>query len=158
MFSFIIKKIKSSHFIYSLYYYIGTFCVNVIKCFVRTDNKLILFVSYGGRLYEDSPRDIYEAMTKDRRFDDYRLVWGFIDPNKYEIGRGEKICINSWRYLTIAVKARAWVTNVNMKRGLGFTGKNTFSLNSSKVSGRLSAALGRRKPFSIKEILKCEKL
>ena len=130
MVSTIVKKLKSSKFLYSLYYYIGTFSASLAKLFLSTDDRLILFVSYGGRKFEDSPKDIYDCMLKDGRFKDYRLVWAFIDPTKYTLERGEKVCINSIRYIMLALKARVWITNVNMKRGLGFAGKHTLSINS----------------------------
>lgn len=130
MVSTIVKKLKSSKFLYSLYYYIGTFSASLAKLFLSTDDRLILFVSYGGRKFEDSPKDIYDWMLKDDRFKDYRLVWAFIDPSKYILERGEKVCINSIRYIMLALKARVWITNVNMKRGLGFAGKHTLSINS----------------------------
>ena len=117
-------KIKKSRFLYSLYYYIMSFFVNVIKLFVSTDKHLILFVCYGGRHYSDSPRVIYESMCKDERFKDYKLVWAFTDPEKYDIPN--KIQIDSFKYYKTALKARCWITNVMVERALNFTGKKTF--------------------------------
>jgi CDP-glycerol glycerophosphotransferase len=39
------------------------------------DTKRIVFDAYNGRAYACSPRAIYEALIKDRRFKDYTFVW-----------------------------------------------------------------------------------
>ena len=40
------------------------FCINVMKLFVKTDDKLILFNSFGGRKYDDSPKAVFDVMKK----------------------------------------------------------------------------------------------
>lgn len=116
--------VKGNRIIYSIYYYVMSLFVNIIKIFVKTDNKLILFVSYGGRHYSDSPRVIYEAMLKDSRFDEYKLVWAFVRPQEFDLPN--KIKIDTLKYYITALKARCWVTNVMVERALNFEGKNTY--------------------------------
>ena len=125
----LVNKIKYSAIFYSIYYYIGTLFVNVMKLFLRSDEKLVLFVSYGGKCYDDSPRVIFESMITDLRFKEYKFVWAFLYPEKYDIPSAEVISINSFKYLKTALKARIWITNVSMTRGLNFSGKKTFLLN-----------------------------
>lgn len=117
--------VKGNKMIYSLYYYSMSAVVNIIKWFVKPDDKLILFVSYGGRHYSDSPRVIYEAMLKDERFKEYKLVWAFIDPEKYK-DVSDKIKIDTIEYYKTALKACCWVTNVMIERALNFKGINTY--------------------------------
>lgn len=117
--------IKKSKFLYFIYYHVLSLFVNFLKLFVRTDNKLILFVSYGGRHYSDSPRVIYEAMLKDERYKDYKLVWGFVDPKKFPEVK-DKIRIDTIKYYKTALRARCWVTNVMVERALNFKGKHTY--------------------------------
>lgn len=107
-----------------MYYYVMSFFINFLKLFIKTDNKLILFVSYGGRHYSDSPRIIYEAMLKDDRYKDYKMVWAFINPEKYNVN--DKIKIDTLKYYKTALRARCWVTNVLVERALNFTGKHTY--------------------------------
>ena len=126
----LINRVKHSNLLYSVYYHIGCFAVNVLKLFLKADDKLILFVSYGGKKYDDSPKDIYEAMLKDSRFDEYKKVWAFINPNSFEIGPGKKIKIDTFEYYKTALKARVWVTNVGVTRALSFEGIHTLSVNS----------------------------
>ena len=73
-------KIKRSKTLYSIYYYIMSALINIYKLFLKADNKLILFVCYGGRHYSDSTRVIYEAMLKDDRFSGYKIYWAFRNP------------------------------------------------------------------------------
>lgn len=120
-----IKEFVKSHtWIYTIYYYIMSFLVNLLKLFVKPDDKLILFVSYGGRHYSDSPRVIYEAMLKDKRFKKYKKVWAFVNPDNYDVKN--KVKIDTLKYYKTALRARCWVTNVMVERALKFKGINTF--------------------------------
>lgn len=125
----LISRVKYSTALYSLYYYLGSFALNIMRWFVRPDDKLILFISLGGRNYDDSPRAIYEAMKKDSRFSDYKMVWGFLHPEMYDLPKAEKIKTDTWGYYKTALKARVWVTNSNVERGLHFKGRKTFYFN-----------------------------
>ena len=126
----IVSLVKQNKWIYSIYYYSASCIVNLIRLFVKTDDHLILFVSYGGRYFNDSPKSIYDAMLKDDRFKGYKLVWAFINPNSFDIST-PKIKINSLTYIITALKARCWVTNVSIERGLNFIGKKTFYLHTT---------------------------
>lgn len=123
---YIVKYVK---WIYYTYFYLGTFALRILKLFVRPDDRLILFISFGGRKFDDSPKAIYDKMVNDRRFDNYRLVWAFINPNLFDIQRGEKVKCDTFSYFKIALKARVWVSNSTVERGLDFKGKHTFYFN-----------------------------
>src|SRR5699024_3422663 len=119
--------IKLNKVINKSYYYIGSILMNLIKIFVKTDRKLILFVSFGGKQYNDSPKAIYEAMINDSRFKDYNIVWAFKEPNKVNMpGRALKVKIDSIKYFLITLKARIWVSNAPIERRLNYKGKKTF--------------------------------
>lgn len=131
----LINKVKKSSKLYSIYYYTVSAAINVIKLFVRTDEKLILFVSYGGRYFNDSPKCIYQAMQEDERFADYKFVWAFRNPKKVELsGKGKKVKIDTLEYYCTALKARVWITNVMIERALNFQGKNTFYLHTTHTT------------------------
>lgn len=44
--------------------------------------NMIIFESFMGRKYADSPRAIYEEMIKDERFKDFIFIWSFKNPNE----------------------------------------------------------------------------
>lgn len=126
----LVNRVKYSRRIYALYYHVGSWAVNALKAFVRPDDRLIVFSSFGGRKYDDSPKALYEAMLSDPRFDNYRLVWAFMRPEDYALPRGEKVKTDTFAYYRTLLKARCWITNSTMERGLGFTGRHAFYFNS----------------------------
>ena len=102
--------------------------LRVLSKVVSTDDKLILFNSFGCAKFDDSPRVIYEMMLQDERFKDMKLVWAFMDPTKHpEVARSIKA--DSLLFFITALKARCWITNSSMQRGIDFKGTNTFSYN-----------------------------
>lgn len=125
----IVNFLKYNKTAYAVYYRVMSFCVNVLKLFVKTDDKLILFNSFAGRKYDDSPRAVFEAMKKDLRFKDYRLVWAFHQPERFQVDGAEKIKTDGLLYFKTALAARVWVTNSSVERGLNFKGRKTFYLN-----------------------------
>lgn len=116
--------VKNNRVVYIAYYYIMSLFVNILKLFLKADDKLILFVCYGGRHYSESPRVLYETMIKDSRFNDYKMVWAFLEPEKYDVPN--KVKIDTFEYFKIALKARCWITNVMIERALKFKGINTY--------------------------------
>lgn len=121
--------IKYFKWIYFVYYYSFSFFINFLKLFVKPDDKLILFNSFAGRKYDDSPKAIYEAMLSDKRFQGYKFVWAFHHPDEFDIQGAEIIKTDTIHYFITALKARVWITNSSVGRGLNFKGKNTFYFN-----------------------------
>lgn len=103
--------------------------INMVKLVVKPDNKLILFNSFAGRKYDDSPKAIYEVMRKDKRFRGYHFVWAFHEPGQFDVKGARKIKTDGFAYFITALKSRVWITNSSVERGLNFKGKNTFYLN-----------------------------
>ena len=125
----LINKVKHSKLLYRVYYYWGNVLIRLLKLFVSTDNELILFVSFGGKKYDDSPRAIFEQMLKDSRFSRHKFVWAFVTPNAYNVHNAIKVKIDTLKYYLIALKARVWITNSSIERGLSFKNERTFFLN-----------------------------
>lgn len=124
----VMEIVKHNQMIEKAYEIIGSAGVNFLKIFVRPDSHLILFNSFGGKKYDDSTKAIYEYMKCDDRFKAYRLIWAFHEPDKYpEIE--DKIKTDGLKYFVYALKARCWISNSSMQRGLLFKGKKTFSFN-----------------------------
>ena len=122
----LVKYLKPLYFTYFLF---GTLLVNILKFLILPEDNLILFVSFGGKKFDDSPRMIYEKMIQDPRFDRYELVWAFHDPSNFDIPRGKAIKTDSFQYYLTALKARSWITNSTVERGLNFKGRRTFYFN-----------------------------
>ncbi len=85
---------------------------------IKTDKKLIYFNSFKGKNYSDSPRAIYEAMLKDERFEDYRFVWTFDNPEEYvflnENKNTDVVKRLSEGEIRVIKTAGYWITNYRM--------------------------------------------
>ena len=127
--NYIMEYIKHHAMVNNMFYTIGSAMVSTMNLLVKPDDHLILFNSFGGKKYDDSPKAIYEFMKNDSRFAEYRLVWAFHEPEKYpEII--DKIKTDDFNYFLTALKARVWITNSSIQRGLHFCGKHTYRFNS----------------------------
>lgn len=89
-----------------------------VKLCTKTDEKVILFSTFDGRSYGDSPKAIYEYMLTDERFKDYTFIWAFREPrdfvfvldnaNTYIVQTGTK------DYETACATAKYWFYNYRM--------------------------------------------
>lgn len=125
--AYLLKHSDQIQFVYKI-------CFNsifrFIGCFVKTDNSLVLINNYGGLKYGDSPRVLFEYIRSQHRYDHLRIVWAFNDVEKFKNIEGCSIVKqDSFAYFITALKAKYWITNVNIERGLHFKKKNTVYLN-----------------------------
>lgn len=95
--------------------------------FLKTDDSLVLFVSFMGKSFGDSPRVLYDFMTSHPEYKTYRCVWAFEHPEKFP--ELESVKIDTPAYFKTALKAKVWITNTNIERGLKFKKKNQIYLN-----------------------------
>lgn len=146
--------LKHSTFIQVAYRWIMSIMFRCVGLFVRTDNDLVLFVSFGGRAYNDSPRKIYEHLLCDPRYENLKYVWAFQRPEQFDIPRGEKVRIDTLRYFLIALRAKYWVTSVNIERGLRFKKRNTIYLNTwhGTPIKKVGNAVTKRKDFDFSNV------
>ncbi len=121
--------LKNNKFIYYLYSNIINSVLSFFRLFIKIDNKMILFNSFGGKRYDDSPRCIFEYMKKNSRYSDYKFYWGINDPKKCDIVGATVLKNNSIKYFYIALKSKYWITNSSIERGLKFKNKGTVYIN-----------------------------
>ena len=119
---------KKYRFLYIIYFYLFSSIIKILKLFIRTDDEMVVFLSFSGKKFDDSPRAIYEGMIKDERFSHVKVIWIFENPEKFTLNC-RKVKIDSLVYYYYILKARCWITNVAMERGLDFKGERTFYLN-----------------------------
>lgn len=96
--------------------------------FVKTDEKMVLFSALGCK-YNDSPKAIYEYMLKQPRFKDYRMVWALENLDTEIIGSPQKVKVDTLAYFHLTLKARYWITSVNIERSLRYKKKDCIYLN-----------------------------
>ena len=129
MANFVEKTIKKNRFVQTLYIFFGSLFFRFLSLFVRIDEKTILFSSMSGKNYEfSSPFWLYDKI-KNTFGDDYRYVWAFEKEKKSSLYDGEFVTINSLKYFLIALKAKIWITDVNIERGLHFKRKKQYYVN-----------------------------
>lgn len=124
----IINIIKTKRSIVHLCYSIFRLCLNIVSVFVPVRKKTIIFASFGGRKYDDSPRAIYEGIIKDPFFADWKCVWAFCDPYQFEIPRGEKVRIDTPKFFLKLISSRVWISNSGMDRGIEFNRKGIIKV------------------------------
>ena len=119
------------HYIWaqSIYKFTMSRVFRFIGLFIKTDNNLVLYQSLSGSERFDSPMAIYLKVISDERFKDLKHVWAFRSPKKSNLQGCEKVEIDTWRYFLIALKAKYWITNTNIERGLNFKKADTVYLN-----------------------------
>lgn len=116
--------VKNNKLIYALYFHVGSALLRFIGLFVKTDPNLILFISYGGQKYDDSPRVVYEYLKENPVSAKHRLVWAFIAPEQFPQVL-DKVRVDTPRYYITALRAGIWITNSSASRGLNFKKKQT---------------------------------
>ena len=127
--------IKHVPIIQWLYQKVMSLFFQIIGSFIEIDDKLVLLSSYGGDQFSDSPKVLFEAMKTDPRFAGYRYIWAFRDPGKYVVPGADKVKIDTLSYFATALKAKIWITNVNIERGLHFKKKSQVYLNTWHGTG-----------------------
>jgi CDP-glycerol glycerophosphotransferase len=120
--------LKHNLFIQKLYKFLMSFTFRFLGVIIKTDDKLILFNGHG-RKYNDSPRAIYEYIIENKKYQDYKFVWALDEPEKYDIPHSTKVKMDTLKYFVTALKAKYWVSCVNIERGLHFKKKQTIYLN-----------------------------
>lgn len=121
--------LKNNRVIYDIYNRIGSAFLNLMKIFVRTDDKLVLFNSFGGQKFDDSPKVIYDYMRNQKKYNSYKLVWALNQKPKNAPKDLVWVKNNSLSFFMKALKAKYWVTNSSMERGLKFKKKGTIYIN-----------------------------
>lgn len=119
--------LKHNAAIQAIYRVVMSFVFRVMGAFIPTDENLVLFVSFMGLNFNDSPKAIYDYMQAHPEYKGYRCVWAFENPSKFP--NLEAVKIDTPAYFKTALRAKYWVTNTNIERGLRFKKKGQKYLN-----------------------------
>lgn len=87
----------------------------------KIDDKLILFESFGGRSYSDSPKAIYLELLNNSKYNDYKFIWLFNDSSKYkylENKRTKVVKKGSSEYYKCYARAKYWIVNSIVKESI----------------------------------------
>lgn len=82
---------------------------------VSVDPKLIVFCTFSGKGYSDSPKAIYEYMLSQEKYRDYRFVWIFKDPEQFRfLEQNRNTTLVAWAsrpYKRAMAGAGYWIFN-----------------------------------------------
>lgn len=85
---------------------------------VSKQQKTILFCSFGGRNFNDSPKALYDEICSREEFKDWCLVWAFVEPDLFTIPRGDKVKVDTFSFFKTLITSKVWVSNSGMDRGV----------------------------------------
>lgn len=121
------NNIKNSFFFGMIYLGIMITFIKILQLFIKPNSKQILFISYSGRQYSDTPKEAYNILREDPNFKDYEFVWAFNKPKLFvqpELGR--KVSANSLVFFYHLLKSKYWVTNSSIDRLVPFNHKRNI--------------------------------
>ncbi len=78
---------------------------------LKIEENMIIFESYRGQYYNDSPRYIYEYLYNNYH-DEYRFIWVINDKRKKITGNPKKIKRFSFAYFYYMARSKYWVINL----------------------------------------------
>ncbi|WP_397317331.1 CDP-glycerol glycerophosphotransferase family protein [Peribacillus simplex] len=75
-----------------------------------------MVVFLGRKKYNDSPQGLYEYICQENHFDGYRITLAFKEPNKYSVGRAQKVRIDTVKFFIAALSSKYWISNSAVER------------------------------------------
>lgn len=124
----IISFLKRHPTAVNLFWTVARMALSLWGLFVPVQPKTMLFASFGGRKFDDSPKAIYDEICRRPGFSDWKLVWAFVDPEQFQPPRGEKVRMDTPAFFHALLSSRVWVSNTGMDRGIGLTRKKTVKV------------------------------
>ena len=125
-----IKEIlKNNKILYTIYNKTFSILLKIIGIFIPIHDNIIIFNSFGGKKYDDSPRVIFEYMITKREYSNYKFYWIFDNPKQFNIPNATLIKNNSFKFFYTSLQAKYWISNSGIERGLKFKKKKTVFIN-----------------------------
>ncbi|MCT8400614.1 CDP-glycerol glycerophosphotransferase family protein [Weissella cibaria] len=117
--------IKNSTLFGWLYYWVGVTIVKFLQLFIKPNEKQILFISYSGRQFSDTPKEAFNLIREDPAYADYKLVWAFNRPADFKQAEiTNKISSNSPLFFYHLLRSKYWVANSSIDRLIPFKHDN----------------------------------
>ena len=115
---FVISFIKEHPAVANMLWCGMRFCLKLFGLFIRVNQQSIIFSSFGGRKFDDSPRALYDRICTMDEFREWNLVWAFVNPDEYDLPRGEKVQIDTFRFFKTLLSSHVWIGNSEIDRGI----------------------------------------
>lgn len=162
----IIAYLKENPTIIRFIWWLSRVFLRIWGWFVPIQKKTMLFCSFGGRKFDDSPKAIYDEVCKRKEFDEWRLIWAFVIPEQFIIPRGEKIKVDTFSFFRALLYSRVWVSNSGMDRGIELRRKCNIRVETwhgtplKKIGGEENQNSMRKRPEELhgkldKDTIRC---
>lgn len=125
---FIIKFLKIHPNVLTCTWMFARCILQICSILVPLRKNQILFASFGGRKFDDSPKAIYDEICKRKEFAGWQLVWAFVDPEKFNVPRGKKIKMDSFSFFVALLQSHIWISNSGMDRDIYLNLKRTIKV------------------------------
>lgn len=117
--------IKASKLFGFCWLFFGYIFVYTLRIFIKPNDKQILFMSYSGRQYSDTPLEAYHLLSEDPDFSEYELVWAFNRPQEFKHSSiRHKVSSNRLSYFYHLLKSKYWISNTSIDRLIPFNHPN----------------------------------
>lgn len=92
--------------------------LNVLDRLIPVRKKSMIFSSFGGRSFDDSPKALYDKICSMDEYKDWTLKWAFVEPEDVDLPRGEKIKIDTVSFFIALLSTYVWIGNSEIDRGI----------------------------------------
>lgn len=123
--------LKHNYFFNRIFNISVSSCLKLVGLFIPINKKMILFSGHSRR-YNDSPRVIYEYMLQNNEYNGkFKCVWALEDISQSNIIPGNPIIVkaDTLKYFLYSLRAKYWITCVNIERGLNYKKRHCLYLN-----------------------------
>lgn len=122
--------LKHNYFIYRLFNWTISPILKMWGWLIPTEKNMVLFSGHS-RKYNDSPKILYEYMlAHPEKYGHFKCVWALEDPVNVEVpGNPIKVKSDTMQYFKYTLKAKYWITCVNIERSLHFKKQGCRYLN-----------------------------
>ena len=113
--------LKHNYVINRLFNWTASSFLKVWGWFVPMDKEMVVFSGHT-RKYNDSPRTLYEYMlAHPEKYGQYKCVWALEDPANVDVqGNPIKVKSDTLGYFKYTLRAKYWITCVNIERSLHY--------------------------------------
>ena len=91
--------------------------MRILSFFVPVKKESIIFSSFGGRKFDDSPKALYDTICSMKEFQDWQLIWAFVEPDNFILPRGQKVKIDTFAFFRALLTTHVWIGNSEVDRG-----------------------------------------
>ena len=123
------QKIKLNPKLMDMTFRAANFCLKALGTVTPVKDQTMMFVSFSGRSYDDSPKALFEYIREMPEFKDWTFFWGIADADHMRIPGAEVIRFGTFRYWRRLLSSRVWIGNGGIDKGINLVRKQNLVVN-----------------------------